>query len=134
MRYLIIGEHAIDKGKERIPLLNDLSIKGIERWYQENIPFAEEIPFRSELYLELEKTYHKRDKQKNIYLRDSFGIYVIEFINQFRGFLHSVQEPNFRGNLRVKLGNFIPKEKVIKLGNVIGRRPQAREEIEDLIA
>ena len=122
MKSLVISKHAINKGKERISLLNDLSIKGIKRWYQENIPFAEEIPFRSELYLELEKTYHKRDKQKNIYLRDSFGIYIIESISQFKGFLHSVQEPNFREDLRVRLGDFIPKRKLIELRKVGVRR------------
>ncbi len=119
MMKLIVGGHAIKKGRERIPLLDELSAKGIERWYQKNVLYAKKVPLGSDLYFRLENTYNRRCKQKIIYLKDGFGIYIIEQIDEFRGFLHSVQELNFREELRVKLKTCI-KDK--QLAELIGLR------------
>jgi len=137
MRELIVSYHAIRRGQKRIFRLDELSEKGVERWYMENVPFAEKISRESRLYFKLEKTYNKKGEQKIIYLKDNFGIYIIEEISKFRGFLHSVQELNFRGNLRVRLVEFINKENIVDLinfRNALRRSQQTSEEIEDIIA
>ena len=134
---LIVGNHAVDKARERIFSSKYLSEKTIRRWYQENVPFAEKIPWGSELYFRLEKGKKEHDR-KFFYFKDDFGIYVVEVINNKRGFLRTVRElKDFGEYSKVKLAEFINKEKLadlVKLRNTLGRNQKISKEIENLIA
>jgi len=130
MKELIVEEHAIKRGRERIPGLEGLSAKGIAVWFKENVPFAEKIPWGSKLYLSLNKVYNKQEEEM-VYLKDDFGIYIIED-KKFEWYLHSVQEPNFRKELKVKLKLHIGKKKLAKLIELRDYLPQ--REIPDIVA
>ena len=135
MRELIVSEHAIKRGQERIPSLEGLSVQTIKRWYKENVPFAKRIFLGSGLYHELEKVYNKGEYKPFTYLIDCFGIYIAEYVKNFNLYLHSVQDLNFRREIRLKLRELVGDgglADLIYLRDSL--RNQTNKQIENLIA
>jgi len=92
MKKLIVSGHAIDMARERVSLFDKSSPEEkIRGWYEENVLSAEKIPWGSKLYLRLEKGKKESDR-KFVYFKDDVGIYVVEVIDEQRGFLRTVRE------------------------------------------
>jgi len=137
MRDLIVSEHAIKRGQERIPSLEGLSVQTIKRWYKENIPFSEKVPWGSRLYFRLERG-NKEYGKKFLYFKDDFCIYIVEVIDEQKGFLHTVRElGDFGETPNAKLAELIDEEKIVdlvELRNSLRRSQKKSEGIQDLIA
>ena len=132
MKELIVSEHAVDSARKKIPELRRFSKKEVERWYMKNVFLARKIPFGSNLYLKLEKGKEGPDRQFE-YFKDNYGIYVVEIIDNERGFLRTFRKfESFGETPKPKLVEFIKEEKLAKLIELRDYLPQ--REIPDIVA
>ena len=137
MKRLIVSGHAVKKARERIDMLKILSKRGTERWLEENVPSSKKIFIGSKLYKDLEGVYNKKKDKPFMYCRDSFGIYITEWVKGLDLYLHSVQRLDFKTESVVKLTEFFGDKQLIDLidyRNALRRSQETNKQIEDLIA
>jgi len=89
------------------------------------------------LYFRLERG--KEDSSKKfLYYKDDFGIYVVEVIDEQRGFLHTIRDlENFGESSNLKLVESFDDEQLgtlIEFRNALGQTQKDNKVIEEIVA